>query len=114
MPAADVLIVSLGSTAGLRAADDELLGALRRAGAVVEAVTARPVREVRTYMLTDLGWARAARSAAIAGIVAHRPRAVGYSTVTAALLWPRRGAIRYDAPAAANRPRPQRPVATSR
>lgn len=104
MPAADVLIVSLGSTAGLRAADEELLGALRRAGAVVEAVTARPVREVRTYMLTDLGWARAARSAAIAGIVAHRPRAVVYSTITAALLWPRRGAIRYDAPAAANRP----------
>jgi hypothetical protein len=27
-----------------------------------------------------------------------------YSTVTAALLWPRPGAIRYDAPAAANRP----------
>ncbi|MBW3607482.1 MAG: glycosyltransferase [Actinobacteria bacterium] len=27
-----------------------------------------------------------------------------YSTVTAALLWPRAGAIRYDAPAAANRP----------
>jgi glycosyltransferase involved in cell wall biosynthesis len=103
MPAADVLIVSLGSTAGLRAADEELLGALRRAGAVVEAVTAGPVREVRTYVLTDLGWARAARAAAIAGIGAHRPRAVLYSTVTAALLWPRRGAIRYDAPAAANR-----------
>ncbi|MDX6719659.1 MAG: hypothetical protein QOJ63_1913 [Solirubrobacteraceae bacterium] len=104
MPAADVLIVSLGSTAGLRAADEELLGALRRAGAVVEAVTARPAREVRTYALTDLGWARAARAAAIAGIAVHRPRAVLYSTVTAALLWPRRGAIRYDAPAAANRP----------
>jgi hypothetical protein len=104
MPAADVLIVSLGSTAGLRASDEELLGALRRAGALVEAVTARPVRELRTYALTDLGWARAARAAAIAGIAAHRPRAVLYSTVTAALLWPRRGAIRYDAPAAANRP----------
>jgi glycosyltransferase involved in cell wall biosynthesis len=104
MPAADVLIVSLGSTGGLRAADEELLGALRRAGAVVEAVTARPVREVRTYVLTDLAWARAARAATIAGIAAHRPRAVLYSSVTAALLWPRPGAIRYDAPAAANRP----------
>src|SRR5690606_1360912 len=27
-----------------------------------------------------------------------------YSTTTAALLWPRPGAIRYDAPAAGNRP----------
>ena len=39
-----------------------------------------------------------------AGIAEHVPRTVLYSTVTAALLWPRPGAIRYDAPAAANRP----------
>ena len=31
-------------------------------------------------------------------------RALIYSTTTAALLWPRPGAIRFDAPAAANRP----------
>jgi hypothetical protein len=103
MPAADVLIVSLGSTAGLRAAEAELLGALRRAGAVAEMVAARPPREVRTLALTDLTWARAARAAAVEGIAAHTPRAVVYSTVTSALLWPRPGAIRYDAPAAANR-----------
>jgi hypothetical protein len=100
----DVLIVSLGSTAGLRASDAELAGALRRAGAEVRVVTARAPRELRTYALTDLAWARAARVAARAGIAAHAPRAVVYSTVTAALLWPRPGAIRYDAPAAANRP----------
>ncbi|MGI9100210.1 MAG: glycosyltransferase [Solirubrobacteraceae bacterium] len=104
MPAADVLLVSLGSTAGLRAADEELAGALRRAGARVSMATARPAREVRTYALTDLAWAWSARAAAIAGIAEHGPRAVLYSTVTAALLWPRPGAIRYDAPAAANRP----------
>jgi glycosyltransferase involved in cell wall biosynthesis len=104
MPAADVLIVSLGSTAGLRASDEELAGALRRAGATVAVATARPPREVRTYALTDLAWARSARSAAIGGLADHAPRAVVYSTVTAALLWPRPGAIRYDAPAAANRP----------
>ena len=104
MLAADVLIVSLGSTAGLRAADEELAGALRRAGARVVVATARPPREVRTYALTDLAWAWSARAAAIAGIAEHDPRAVLYSTVTAALLWPRAGAIRYDAPAAANRP----------
>ena len=104
MVAVDVLIVSLGSTAGLRASDAELAGALERAGANVQFVTARAPRPLRTYALTDLAWARAARAAARAGIAAHDPRAVVYCTVTAALLWPRRGAIRYDAPAAANRP----------
>ncbi|MEA2194515.1 MAG: hypothetical protein QOG42_949 [Solirubrobacteraceae bacterium] len=102
--AADVLIVSLGSTAGLRAADAELAGALRRAGAHVEVAAARAPRELRTYALTDLAWARAARVAARAGIAAHAPRAIVYSTTTAALLWPRPGAVRFDAPAAANRP----------
>jgi glycosyltransferase involved in cell wall biosynthesis len=100
----EVLIVSLGSTSGLRAADAELAGALERAGASVAVVAARPPREVRTLALTDLVWARAARAAAQRGIAEHRPRAVVYATVTAALLWPRPGAIRYDAPAAANRP----------
>lgn len=104
MAAVDVLIVSLGSTAGLRASDDELAGALRRAGAHVQVAAARAPRELRTYALTDLAWARAARVAALGAIAAHEPRAVVYCTVTAALLWPRPGAIRYDAPAAANRP----------
>jgi glycosyltransferase involved in cell wall biosynthesis len=101
---AEILIVSLGSTSGLRAADVELAAALERAGADVAVVAARAPREVRTLALTDLVWARAARAAAVRGIAEHRPRAVVYATVTAALLWPRPGAIRYDAPAAANRP----------
>jgi len=101
---ADVLIVSLGSTAGLRAADAELADALHRAGASVAVAAARAPREVRTLALTDLVWARAARAAAVAGIAAHEPRALLYSTLTAALLWPRPGAIRFDALAAANRP----------
>jgi glycosyltransferase involved in cell wall biosynthesis len=100
----DVLVVSLGSTAGLRAADAELAAALERAGATVAVVTARRPREVRTLALTDLAWARAARVAARRGIAEHDARAVVYCTVTAALLWPRPGAIRYDAPGAANRP----------
>ncbi len=104
MPAADVLIVSLGSTAGLRAADAELAAALRRAGAGVAVAQTHPPREVRTLALTDLMWARAARTAAVEAIAMHRPRAVLYSTLTAALLWPQRGAVRFDAPAAANRP----------
>jgi Glycosyl transferases group 1 len=104
MAAVDVLIVSLGSTAGLRASDDELAAALRRAGAQVQVAVAKAPPAVRTYGLTDLAWARAARVAATSAIAVHGPGAVVYSTVTAALLWPRPGAIRYDAPAAANRP----------
>jgi Glycosyl transferases group 1 len=100
---ADVLLVSLGSTAGLRAADAELAGSLSRAGASVAVVAARPQRGVRTLALTDFVWARAARAAARSGIEEHRPRAVVYCTVTAALLWPRPGAIRFDAPASGNR-----------
>jgi glycosyltransferase involved in cell wall biosynthesis len=101
--AADVLLVSLGSTAGLRAADSELASSLERAGASVAVVAARPRRDVRTLALTDLVWALSARAAARSGIEEHRPRAVVYCTVTAALLWPRPGAIRFDAPASGNR-----------
>jgi glycosyltransferase involved in cell wall biosynthesis len=102
---ADVLIVSLGSTPGLRAADAEFADTLRRAGATVAVTTARPPRrEPRTFALTDLAWAPSARIAARSAIADVAPRVVVYSTVTAALLWPRPGAIRYDAPAAANRP----------
>jgi hypothetical protein len=101
---ADVLLVSLGSTAGLRASDAAFAGALRRAGAHVEVVAAARRRQVRTLALTDLAWAHAARVAAVEGVARWQPRAVVYSTMGAALLWPRPGAIRYDAPAAANRP----------
>ncbi len=104
MARADVLLVSLGGTAGLREADAELAASLRRAGAeVVEAAAARP-REWRTYALIELAWARAARAAAKEAIHEHHPRAILYSSVTAALLAPRAGAVRFDAPAAGNRP----------
>jgi glycosyltransferase involved in cell wall biosynthesis len=99
----DVLLVSLGSTAGLRAASSAS-AAWRRAGAAVEVVAAARPREVRTLALTDLVWARAARRAAAEGLARHRPRAVVYSSSGAALLWPRPGAIRFDAPMAGNRP----------
>jgi glycosyltransferase involved in cell wall biosynthesis len=102
--AVDVLIVSLGSTGGLRRADEELAGSLRRAGVSVAVVAAAPPRQVRTLALTDLGWALAARRAARAELARRTPRAVIYSSTTAALLWPRSGAIRFDAPSAGNRP----------
>jgi hypothetical protein len=100
----DVLIVSLGSTSGLRAADEELRGSLERAGASVELVHAVAPAEVRTLMLTDLRWALAARRAASSALEWTEARAVIYSSTTAALLCPRPGAIRFDAPAAGNRP----------
>jgi glycosyltransferase involved in cell wall biosynthesis len=100
----DVLIVSLGSTGGLRRADEELAGSLRRAGASVAIVAATSPRRVRTLALTDLTWALAARRAARAELNRRKPRAVIYSSTTAALFWPRPGAIRFDASAAGNRP----------
>jgi hypothetical protein len=102
--ALDVLIVSLGSTGGLRTADEELLASLRRAGTSAAIVRADPPDSVRTLMLTDLRWALAARRAVVAELRRSSTRALIYSSTTAALLWPRPGAIRFDALAAGNRP----------
>jgi hypothetical protein len=103
----DVLMVSLGATGGLRMADDELYYAFKRLG--VSVAVARPFRpeDVPTMMFTDLLWAHATRASAkdmIAQLHRYPARAVIYSSTTAALLWPRTGAIRFDAPAAGNRP----------
>jgi len=103
----DVLIVSLASTTGLRVADEQLCEALRAAGARVAIARAHPPGARRTLMLTDLAWSRAARACTRAALRAHGyrpPRAIVYSSTTAALLWPAPGAIRFDACAAANRP----------
>jgi hypothetical protein len=100
----DVLLVSLGGTAGLRAADDALAASMRRAGASVAVARVAHAREPRTLALTDLAWAVPARGAAAAALRDSRPRAIVYSSTTAALLWPEPGAIRFDAPAAGNRP----------
>jgi glycosyltransferase involved in cell wall biosynthesis len=103
----DVLIISLGSTEGLRRADRELCESLERAGCAVEIARAAPPRRTRTLMLTDLAWARAARSVAVENLARMplaTPSAIVYSSTTAALLWPRPGAIRFDALSASNRP----------
>jgi hypothetical protein len=100
----DVLVVSVGSTAGWRAAASELAGALSRAGASVAVVETGRLPRVRTFALTDLVEAVAARRACRRGIAEHSPRAVIYCSLTAALLWPRPGAIWLDSVAAENRP----------
>jgi glycosyltransferase involved in cell wall biosynthesis len=101
---ADILIVALGGTAGLRASDDALARAMRRGGATVALARVAAAREPRTFALTDLAWAVPARRAAARALREARPRAIVYATTTAALLWPQPGAIRFDSPAAANRP----------
>ena len=104
MSAPDVLLVSLGSTPGLRASDEAFAELLRSGGATVEIARAERQRQVRTLALTDLLWARASAAAARSAIAAQQPRSIFYSSVTAALLWPRPGAIRFDASSAENRP----------
>jgi hypothetical protein len=101
---ADVLVVSLGTTSGWKAAANELVGALRRAGAEVDVVSAGPVPRVRTFALTDFLEALASRRAAAAGIAASEPGSIIYCSITAALLWPAPGAIWLDATAHENRP----------
>ena len=101
---AEILLVSLGATAGLRASDAELAASIERAGVSVEIAAAAPPRRMRTMALTDLAWSLAARAAARAAGERARRDAVIYSTITAALLAPVPGAIRFDALAARNRP----------
>jgi len=103
---AEILLVSLGSTAGLRTSDAELAASLERAGATVEVAAAAAPRPLRTLALTDLAWALAARTAARGALRRQPPGAVTviYSTITAALLAPAPGAVRFDALAARNRP----------
>jgi glycosyltransferase involved in cell wall biosynthesis len=106
----DLLLVSLGTTRGLRLSDAQLVSMLREAGASVEAVATRigwtnALR--RAYPVNDLVEAVAARRALTAGMRAHRPRAVVISTTTAAFLIGDPGvpfAVWLDSPARLNRP----------
>lgn len=99
-----ILLVSLGTTAGLRASDEALAEMLGVAGAEVQVARAPELRSVRTLALTDLTQARAAARAAREALAQSTPDAVIYSTVTSALLAPEPGAIRLDTTAAENRP----------
>jgi hypothetical protein len=102
--ATDVLVVSVGATTGWRAAARELVGALQRVGAHVAAVSTGPTPELRTFMATDFVQAGAARRACQRALDEHEARAIIYCSITAALLWPRPGAIWVDSIAAENRP----------
>jgi hypothetical protein len=101
---ADVLVVCIDSTGGWMTAAEELVAGLRRVGAGTELVRTGPVPRVRTFALTDYTQARLARRATQDGIRRHNPQAIIYCSITAALLWPRPGAIFLDSTAAENRP----------
>jgi hypothetical protein len=106
----DLLLVSLGTTRGLRVADAAFVEQARAAGANVEAVAVRiglldGLR--RAYPANDLVEAAAARRATAAAVKQLRPRAVVFSTVTASLAAQRLDvpyAVRLDSPSALNRP----------
>ena len=102
----DIALVSLGTTPGLRRADDAFLATAHAAGVGCELVRATPGRGdvLRRHPLaTDLVEALWARNAASAMPLR---RATVFSTVTAALLQPlpENYAVRFDAPASLNRP----------
>jgi glycosyltransferase involved in cell wall biosynthesis len=106
----DVLVVSLGTTKGLRVADAGFAEQLRLAGATVALAATRiglTDRLRRGYPVNDLVEALAVRRATATAVARERPRAVVFSTTTATLLKPSLDvpyAIRFDAPAALNRP----------
>ena len=106
----DVLLLSLGTTLGWRAADAVFVDQLRHAGASVAAATVRigaSGRLRRAYPVTDLVEALAARRALRAALRRERPRALVISSTTAAMLAGVEGlpyAVRLDAPARLNRP----------
>jgi Glycosyl transferases group 1 len=106
----DLLLVSLGTTRGLRLSDAQLVAMLREAGASVETVGTRigwTNQLRRGYPVNDLVEAVAARRALSAGVRLHRPRALVVSTTTAAFLIGDPGlpfAVWLDSPARLNRP----------
>ena len=106
----DILLLSLGTTLGWRAADAVFAEQLREAGASVAAATVRigaTGRLRRAYPVTDIVEAVAARRALRVALRRERPRAVVISSTTAAMLAGVEGlpyAVRLDAPARLNRP----------
>lgn len=106
----DLLLVSLGTTRGLRLADAQLVTMLRQAGASVDAVATRigltnALR--RGYPVNDVVEAVAVRRALTAGMRRYSPRALVFSSTTAALLAGRPEvpyAVWLDSPARLNRP----------
>jgi hypothetical protein len=106
----DIVLLSLGTTRGLRIADASLAEMLRRAGASVAVAGTRigaAGRLRRFQPAIDLVEIVAASRAARTAFERHDPRAVVVSTTGAAMLAPladRPYAVRFDSPSVLNRP----------
>lgn len=106
----DILLLSLGTTIGLRAGDDALAELMQQAGASVELARVRMGATAalrRAYPVIDIVEALAARRATSTALARAKPKAVVFSTSTAALLAPALDipyAVRLDAPSCLNRP----------
>ncbi|MEA2423863.1 MAG: hypothetical protein QOH13_273 [Thermoleophilaceae bacterium] len=103
----DIALISLGTTPGLRQADGAFMEMARESGIscrLVDVGVGKAGALRRQSTVTDVVEARAARNAA-AGVQA---KVLVYSTVTAALMQKPAGpyAVRFDSPAAENRPGP--------
>jgi glycosyltransferase involved in cell wall biosynthesis len=101
----DIALISLGTTPGLRRADEAFAAMARDAGVSCQVINVgfgKSASLRRQSTMTDIVEARAARNAA-SGVQA---RVIVYSTVTAALMQKPSGpyAVRFDSPAAENRP----------
>ncbi|HET9718691.1 MAG TPA: glycosyltransferase [Solirubrobacteraceae bacterium] len=106
----DVLILSLGTTRGLRVADGALRAMIEQAGvsAAISGIRVGATDRLRRgYPVNDIVESIAARRALGTALVRHRPRALIISTTTAALLAGRPPvpfAVWLDSPARLNRP----------
>jgi hypothetical protein len=106
----DLLLVSLGTTLGWRVADRRFLEQVRGAGASADAVAVRlgwSGRLRRGYPVNDFVEMGAARRALTAALRKRSPRAVAFSSSTAAMAAPALDvpyAVRLDCPARLNRP----------
>ena len=116
----DVLVVSLGTTRGLRLADAQLVDMLR-AGRRLGGGGGDPDRADQCAAAGVSGQRRGRGDRGAAGVVdgarRHRPRAVVFSTTTAALLAGDSGvpfAVWLDSPARLNRPARQPAAARAR
>ena len=115
----DLLLLSLGTTRGLRVADAAFLEQVRAAGGRGEGGRCRdrPARPPAPRPTRSTTWSRRApraRATAVA-VKTPRPRAVVFSTVTASLMAPRLDvpyAVRFDPPSILNRPGTATPPCT--
>jgi glycosyltransferase involved in cell wall biosynthesis len=109
-PDADLLLLSLGTTLGWRVADRRFLEQVEGAGGSADAISVRvgwTGRLRRFYPMNDFVEMTAARRALNAALRVRRPRAVVFSSSTAAMLAPDLEvpyAVRLDCPARLNRP----------